>query len=184
MSELINLKGKLFGRWMVLYKTMTHKERTNGTYWRCKCDCGNEKDVPSKYLRDGQSRSCGCYMKQTTSDRSSKMDSGKNMLMRLYKGHAKRRNIPYRLSDKDFTRLTQSNCYYCGVLPSRLIKKRSKLGIYTYNGIDRKNNNLGYTIKNCVSCCYNCNFLKSDWEFNEFLSIIKSIAQHLKLCQH
>lgn len=28
--------------------------------WHCKCDCGNEKDVPSTYLKNGITTSCGC----------------------------------------------------------------------------------------------------------------------------
>ena len=30
------------------------------TYWKCKCDCGNEVDVELSHLVDGHTRSCGC----------------------------------------------------------------------------------------------------------------------------
>lgn len=33
--------------------------RSNGAYWLCKCDCGNEKIIMGKSLRDGKTKSCG-----------------------------------------------------------------------------------------------------------------------------
>ena len=31
------------------------------TYWKCRCDCGNEKVVRSDGLKSGLTKSCGCY---------------------------------------------------------------------------------------------------------------------------
>ena len=54
----IDLTGKHFGYWTVLYES---KERKNNQiYWHCRCDCGNEKDVNGNSLRNGHSQSCGC----------------------------------------------------------------------------------------------------------------------------
>lgn len=33
-------------------------------YWYCQCDCGNITRVAGYYLKDGQSKSCGCYSKE------------------------------------------------------------------------------------------------------------------------
>jgi len=38
--------------------------RNNKIYWHCKCDCGQEKDVRSDLLKNGNTKSCGCYKKQ------------------------------------------------------------------------------------------------------------------------
>ena len=32
--------------------------------WLCKCDCGNKVVVIGSHLRSGNTRSCGCYMKE------------------------------------------------------------------------------------------------------------------------
>ncbi len=48
----INLEGKQFGDWEVLYYA------GNG-YWHCKCSCGEERDVLGRSLRTGKSVSCG-----------------------------------------------------------------------------------------------------------------------------
>ena len=49
--------GQQFGRWTVIHEA---KRRDNDRYWRCKCDCGTERDVLLSHLRNGTSRSCGC----------------------------------------------------------------------------------------------------------------------------
>lgn len=60
-----DLTGQKFGRLTVLYEL---PERKNGKIqWRCRCDCGNEKDVLSTSLTSGHTQSCGCLQKEKTS---------------------------------------------------------------------------------------------------------------------
>lgn len=33
--------------------------------WHCRCDCGNEIDVPTRYLKSGNTRSCGCLNRES-----------------------------------------------------------------------------------------------------------------------
>lgn len=63
MSRLIDLKGRRFGRLLVV-------ERYGGfgrPKWLCICDCGNTKVCPSGYLLSGDTNSCGCLRVDTTS---------------------------------------------------------------------------------------------------------------------
>jgi len=54
----IDLTGQIFGKWVVLGKS--NKKALNGSiYWRCRCECGNEKDVLGQSLREEKSLSCG-----------------------------------------------------------------------------------------------------------------------------
>lgn len=56
----IDITGKRFGRWTVLHPTDL---RSGSDYkWRCLCDCGNEKLVSSSSLKEGSSKSCGCFL--------------------------------------------------------------------------------------------------------------------------
>lgn len=58
--QLIDLTGQRFGRLIVI-------ERVQGvqpTTWRCKCDCGNETNVRSTNLKNGNVQSCGCLRKE------------------------------------------------------------------------------------------------------------------------
>lgn len=55
-----DLSGRRFGRWTVL-------ERTPGegaSRWRCRCQCGAERDVLERNLKSGASLSCGCLTRE------------------------------------------------------------------------------------------------------------------------
>ena len=56
-NKKIDLTGKTFGDWEVLYQA---PPGNNGeTRWQCRCSCGAEKVVTSYALRNGTSTSCG-----------------------------------------------------------------------------------------------------------------------------
>lgn len=53
-----DLTGQKFGKLTVLYPC-DYKTDSN-IIWHCKCDCGNECDVKSYFLKKGLTQSCGC----------------------------------------------------------------------------------------------------------------------------
>ena len=55
----LKLKGKLFGDFEVLDKA-EKKQRNGGTWWICKCSCGNVIEVPGTLLVTGKKTHCGC----------------------------------------------------------------------------------------------------------------------------
>ena len=142
------------------------------TQYRCKCDCGKNHVVEGFYLTSGHSRSCGC-MKA----RKMRPDSGMKDKFRAYKASARRKGLGFELSLKQFHTLTSSNCHYCGRVPSAVWRYRFAEP-YTYNGIDRKNNTIGYTEANSVACCHICNDMKKAMGYEPFLQIIAMIYQH------
>ncbi|WP_353949186.1 hypothetical protein ABNN70_06590 [Sporolactobacillus sp. Y61] len=56
-----DLTGKRFGRLTVLHRSDKHHKSQNNAVWTCSCDCGNTIDVLSKYLLNGETKSCGCW---------------------------------------------------------------------------------------------------------------------------
>jgi len=103
-----------------------------------------------------------------------------NSLLRSYKRVAKRRNILWDLTKFDFARLTQSACYLCGRKPHRVHKhegKNGKTAGYKYNGIDRLDNEKGYTLENSKPCCGDCNRMKSDLGLNDFKAHVIKIVK-------
>lgn len=64
-NNLINIQGQKFGRWTVLEKVKVEGKKE--TYWLCRCDCGIERKVLGKNLRNGRSTSCGCYKREQNS---------------------------------------------------------------------------------------------------------------------
>lgn len=67
-----------------------------------------------------------------------------------YNKNALIRDISFYLTFEQFNTLIQKPCHYC----THFIETEA-------NGIDRVNNSLGYTVDNCVSCCWHCNRMKS-----------------------
>ena len=66
-KSLIDLTGKKFGRWTVLYRgdTRSTPSGQSKTVWHCRCECGEEKDVDACNLTSGASQSCGCLQKDS-----------------------------------------------------------------------------------------------------------------------
>lgn len=56
------MPGKRFGRLVVIERHGSAKY--GGTIWRCRCDCGTEKIATANSLRSGDTRSCGCLMRE------------------------------------------------------------------------------------------------------------------------
>lgn len=57
MSQITDLVGKVFFRWVVIGGPHIKKSHY---YWDCKCSCGTERQVQGHTLRLGLSKSCGC----------------------------------------------------------------------------------------------------------------------------
>ena len=70
MGTLIDLTGKRFGYLEVIGRAGT---TTNGSVkWRCKCICGNIKDINGTSLRKG-TKDCGCRFKDITGSKSGEL---------------------------------------------------------------------------------------------------------------
>ena len=68
MGKLIDLTGQRFGRWTVICRAGIDDAGKNST-WLCRCDCGNEKIVSKVSLKNGSSKSCGCYNSELSKQR-------------------------------------------------------------------------------------------------------------------
>ncbi len=56
-KNLIDLSGKAFGKLTVI--DLNRKGKT-GTFWNCKCECGNTPVVAGRHLQQNKTLSCGC----------------------------------------------------------------------------------------------------------------------------
>lgn len=63
-----DLVGQKIGRWTVQY-LLEERTKKRGKIYHCKCECGNEKDVPAETLRRGESKSCGCLNRELAAER-------------------------------------------------------------------------------------------------------------------
>ena len=96
-----------------------------------------------------------------------------------YKKTAKRRGHNWDLTEEQFKKITQKDCYYCGAKPNNITKYPNCNGIYIYNGIDRIDNTKGYTIDNVVPCCKYCNMAKNILTLQKFTEWVKRIYNNM-----
>ena len=65
-EKLCNLAGQRFGRLTALERADDYIDK-NGehfTMWKCECDCGVIKNIRAKSLKRGETKSCGCLVKE------------------------------------------------------------------------------------------------------------------------
>lgn len=79
MKRIKNHTNEIYGRLRVLQFI---ERKNNKSYWKCKCQCGNEIILPITYLTSGDTKSCGCLRKETTKKLSKSNSFVKNH--RLY----------------------------------------------------------------------------------------------------
>jgi hypothetical protein len=104
-----------------------------------------------------------------------------NYLLDKYKREAAKRDIEFTLTREQFKTLTSSNCHYCDIPPYRITQKKNANGGYTYNGVDRQDNNLGYVPANCVPCCKICNIAKNNQSHIDFEVWLERAYRHMIL---
>lgn len=68
-----DLTGQIFGRLKVIEYVGSRKigNQTYG-YWKCRCTCGNEVEVSTHALKSGNTKSCGCLIRENLKARGSK----------------------------------------------------------------------------------------------------------------
>ncbi len=170
-----DLTGMVFER-LTVVREVDRLQNCIESCWECECSCGGKIVRPGSQLRNGTTRSCGCLHREVIRrKRTPKGWSGGKRLLRSYKRMAKKRGYSWELEESTFFDLTKGNCYWCDRLPSQ-ISGDDPWSSYTYNGIDRKDNTIGYTKDNTVSCCGICNLSKTDKTEEEWLDMIKRIA--------
>lgn len=62
MNNRIDLTGQMFGQLYVESYAFTKGERA---YWNCVCSCGNRGVYMGRYLRNSDTKSCGCLKRDT-----------------------------------------------------------------------------------------------------------------------
>lgn len=82
------------------------------------------------------------------------------------KTSSKKRKLIFELTLEKYLEIIKNPCTYCSKLDN--------------NGIDRINNKEGYTLKNSVSCCRLCNWMKKDMRSLEFLNHCLIVANKFK----
>jgi len=159
---------------------LTISEKRGKKYY-VNCSCGTEllfgsREMKTKTedLKNKGFAGCGvCSRKYYAENRSN--EEKYRYVYNAYRIAAKKRNLDFNLSRKEFTNMIKDKCFYCGKLNSNCRKDRLTDELLTYNGIDRLDPNLGYNSDNTVSCCWTCNRMKGTLIVSEFIEQVKLI---------
>lgn len=147
MSRLIDLTEKKFNMLTVIERIK--KGEVGGTLWLCLCDCGKEVVVNGRDLKNGGTKSCGCYKKNLISRVNISHGKSTHKLYFTYKNMIARCHNP---------RATQFNDYggrgisVCDEWRNNIC---SFIDWCNLNGwdkglqIDRKDNDGNYSPSNC-----------------------------------
>lgn len=179
--------GERYGRLTVI--SFAYLDKKMRAYWNCQCDCGNSSVVIGTNLRNGDTKSCGCLMRDTTREANYKkvkyIVPYFSAIYSEYQEKADKTNMNFELTPQQFYDITQKNCYYCDSPPLSASKGTAKGASkpFIYNGIDRVDNNRGYILENCVPCCFICNIMKRNYNVLDFLYHINRISSNLKLSE-
>jgi hypothetical protein len=147
--------------------------------WLCKCDCGGETFAAITDMKSGKHVRCHCGAFGEKPTRQLPDDMGaKNRLFKRYQSNAREKGYDFNLSFDEVLYLTKQPCKYCGIAPSTPLNGTSNR-VYYYNGIDRVNNTLGYSISNCVTACYMCNTSKNNFDIVDWTKWIQRLYNHM-----
>jgi len=92
---------------------------------------------------------------------------------KAYKREAEQRELPFELSEEQWSWLSKSACYLCGY--------QSMYGI----GIDRVDNTIRkYSIDNCRPCCGSCNSMKNELTLKDFIEQCELISNTWSLSKN
>ena len=178
----------VYGNYKTLEQVEYPTDKCIETRWKC-------IHIPSGEIKF--KKSCDLAKYQTGEEQQKRLEElvkndqhqmgFRNYLYRSSKSNAEKRHHGFNLSFDEFMNIIKKDCYYCGEPPhpasEKLIKDRgnTKEPTFYYNGIDRINPDLDYSIGNCVPCCSKCNYMKHVYQKEDFLNQIVKIYNHLDL---
>jgi hypothetical protein len=162
------------------FRADTGKNARKRAFYECVCICGKIFSSRADHIKNGSCKSCGCITYQLAAQGHTlpNNQAAINDLYRGYKSGARKRKLDFLLPIDKFEFLIFSDCFYCGTPPGTRIWKVSKVIPYNLsaNGIDRINSDIGYVEGNCVPCCPQCNYAKSDLTVDEFRKWITQLV--------
>lgn len=144
MAEFIDLTGQRFGRLIVT-------DYAGHGKWNCVCDCGNKTTVYGSNLKQGFTRSCGCYRHECENARAEERRTHGCEPRRLYRIWEGMRNRCENVNNHRFQRYGGKGIKVCPEWHDFIVFRDWALshGYSETLSIDRINNEGDYTPDNC-----------------------------------
>lgn len=168
MAKFKDLTGCKFTKLTVI--KLARKEKKGNRYryyWQCRCECGNLKEVRTDCLTQGMVQSCGCLKKEQDKINLVKNHKHKLSHTKLWDTYYSMKSRCYNQNDKRYNDYGGRGIKICNEwLQSfdNFVQWAVLNGFKKELQIDRIDNNLDYSPKNCrwVSAKENCRNRRSN----------------------
>lgn len=173
--QFVDITGQRFYRWSVI--GIASKTSDNHQKWHCICDCGAERDVLGKDLRNGKSKSCGCLSRELSAKRAEKHGLHKHPLYTIWCNMHSRCENPNNPSFYNYGGRGIKICEEWNN-PESFILWGISHGYSEGLQLDRINNDGDYSPENCrfVPLYVNQNNKRTNWNIC-FCGIVLTISQ-------
>ena len=151
------------------------KSKQLGTWWLCKCECGNQKVVRSRELIANETKSCGCKNKFTTSSNYRGVGLISQTFYTKLVWGAEKRGYVVEISKEYLWDLLQnqgSRCYFTGLpinIPTATGEKTAS--------VDRLDSDKGYIAGNVVWVHKDINLMKNTLSVKKFTELCKLVTE-------
>lgn len=173
-----DLTGKRFGFFTVI--GIDTKRIDNRVTWICKCKCGTVKSIPSNFLVQGRTKSCGCQHHRR--GRGNPNWKGYEEIGWTKWGHllhnAKDRKIPCLISIKYAWKVFLNQNRKCALSGLPLTFSSRSNGKDGNASIDRIDSTKGYIKGNIQWIDKRFNWMKNNYSQLEFLSLCKLVTDY------
>lgn len=146
-----DLTGRKFSRLTVIERVYRNRP---GTFWLCECDCGNIRIVQASKLKNGMTKSCGCWSKELQEKFAHRWDGHIKSTRcegKLYRTWSGMRSRCTNTKDPHYRRYGARGISVCEEWDSFDAFKEwsEKNGFAEGLSIDRIDNDKGYSPDNC-----------------------------------
>lgn len=145
MPSFIDITGLRFNRLTAQYRVPSAHR---GTYWQCECDCGRLTVVNAGQLKNGKTKSCGCWRVETSGDKA-RVHGGRHTAEYATWGRIKERC--YNPNNPRYKDYGGRGITICSEWKDDYVRFLADMGPRPSpeHSIDRRDNDLGYSKANC-----------------------------------
>jgi hypothetical protein len=183
-----DLSGQTFNRWNVI--KLDKRDINHDSKWICKCECGKIKSVYAGSLKSGQTKSCGCWNKESSrkrgQDRAYNSNVHGNLINQIIWG-ADRRNIERPESRQKLRELIESQYIKqngkCSLTGEDLyFDNKNDIGNIVYGSgnlsVDRIDSSKGYIEGNIQLVKKWVNISKNSMSQQEFIESCRKVVDY------
>ena len=174
---------------LVVVKKLGRVRKGRSLFWRCRCNCGSDKDITlsSHALKDGHTRSCGCLLNPSGKRHPNFVGYGDmpgGMFKRIEHG-AKNRKISFSITKKQIWDLFEKQNRKCALsgmtlqfgVNSRIKEKKRECTA----SVDRVDNTKGYVKGNIQWVHKDINKMKNTHSQEYFIKICNLVSENVKI---